>query len=356
MYEKFNFRKNLSNVKIEINSEDYLNLINLSSGLYNPIKKFCNLNECNSILNNNKYKNFKCTLPILLNSKNKKNLETNKNYQLVFRKKNVGYINLESCFKIDRKKFAKKIYNTISRSHPSVKKLFEAKNNYISGKIYMNGKKIPKDKDFILNNLKTLNKLDLKQYICFTTRNIWHLGHEYILKSLHNKKNKFIVFFIQSDKNKYVPKEIIKSYEILFKKKIFTGSKIFKLYMPTLMAGPREAYLQARMLDNLKMKNFIVGRDHAGYKNFFSKYASQSIFKNKRDIKIKIIKTKEPLMCSFCGKIGTKAKKACNCKGKDIKLLTIDGKKIRFLAKKKRFEKLKKYLDPSIFKLLIKKN
>ena len=55
--------------------------------------------------------------------------------------------------------------------------------------------------------------------------------------------------------------------------------------MPTLMAGPREAYLQAQMLDNLKMKNFIVGRDHAGYKNFFSKYASQSIFKKKRDYK-----------------------------------------------------------------------
>ena len=35
-------------------------------------------------------------------------------------------------------------------------------------------------------------------------------------------------------------------------------------------------------------------------------------------------------MCSFCGKIGTKAKKACNCKGKDIKLLTIDGKKLDF--------------------------
>ena len=40
------------------------------------------------------------------------------------------------------------------------------------------------------------------------------------------------------------------------------------------MAGPREAYLQARMLDNLKMKNFIVGRDHAGYKNFFSPYVA----------------------------------------------------------------------------------
>ena len=186
MYENFNYRKNLSNIKIEISSEDYLNLINLSSGLYNPIKKFCNLKECNSILNKNKYKNSKCTIPILLNSK--KYLETNKNYRLFYKKKKVGLINLESCFKINKKKFAKKIFNTLSRSHPSVNKLFNEKNNYISGKVFMNSKKLPKDKDFILNNLKALNKIDLKKYICFTTRNVWHLGHEHILKSLRKKK------------------------------------------------------------------------------------------------------------------------------------------------------------------------
>lgn len=71
MYESFNYRKNLSSIKIEINNEDYLNLINLSSGLYNPIKKFCNLKECNTILNKNKFENLKCTLPILLNCKKK---------------------------------------------------------------------------------------------------------------------------------------------------------------------------------------------------------------------------------------------------------------------------------------------
>tara|TARA_X000001036_G_scaffold439494_1_gene490854 strand:- start:16854 stop:17927 length:1074 start_codon:yes stop_codon:yes gene_type:complete len=356
MYESFNYRKNLSSIKIEINNEDYLNLINLSSGLYNPIKKFCNLKECNTILNKNKFENLKCTLPILLNCKKKNNLETNKNYRLFYKKKNVGLINLESCFKINKKKFAKKIYNTLSHSHPSVKKLFKEKNSYISGRVFMYHKKLPKDKDFILNNLKTLKKIDLKKYICFTTRNIWHLGHEHILKSLQSKKFKFIIFFIQSEKNKYVPKEIIKSYRILFKKKIFAGSKIFKLYMPALMAGPREAYLQAQMLNNLKMKNFIIGRDHAGYKNFFSKYASQSIFKKKKGgMNIKIFKTKEPLMCSSCSKIGTNTKKVCSCKEKGNKLLTIDGKKIRFLMKLKRFEELKKYLDPSIFRLLTKK-
>ena len=85
MYENFNYKKNLSNIKIEIGKEDYLNLINLSSGLYNPIRKFCNLKECNIILDKNKYKNSKCTLPILLNGKNKKHLEINKNYRLFYK-------------------------------------------------------------------------------------------------------------------------------------------------------------------------------------------------------------------------------------------------------------------------------
>ena len=125
--------------------------------------------------------------------------------------------------------------------------------------------------------------------------------------------------------------------------------------MPTLMAGPREAYLQATMLNNLKLKNFIVGRDHAGFSNFFSKYSSQEIFKNKSNLKIRILKTKEPLMCNLCNRIGSEFKKICNCKKKRRKLLTIDGRKIRYLIKSKRLKELSKYLDPKIFRHLVNK-
>ena len=53
-------------------------------------------------------------------------------------------------------------------------------------------------------------------------------------------------------------------------------------------------------------------------------------------------------------KSGQKLKKNATAK-ENTKLLTIDGKKIRLLVKLKRYVELKKYLDPSIFRLLTKK-
>ena len=49
---------------------------------------------------------------------------------------------------------------------------------------------------------------------------------------------------------------------------MYKNIQIIKIYLPLLMAGPKEAFLQATYLNNLKCKYFIVGRDHAGYNNF----------------------------------------------------------------------------------------
>ena len=47
--------------------------------------------------------------------------------------------------------------------------------------------------------------------------------------------------------------------------------------MPLLYAGPREAFLQATIINNLGIKNLSIGRDHAGIKKFYAKYDSQKI-------------------------------------------------------------------------------
>lgn len=121
------------------------------------------------------------------------------------------------------------------------------------------------------------------------------------------------------------------------------------------MAGPREAYFQACILNNLNFKNFIIGRDHAGYKNFYPKYSSQNIFKIKDNLKIKILKTREPLMCSKCGKISSESKFFCKCNNVKNRLLTIDGTKVRKLIKSKNFKKLSKFINQDLLKYLSKK-
>ena len=74
----------------------------------------------------------------------------------------------------------------------------------------------------------------------------------------------------------------------------------------------------------------MVGRDHAGYKNFYKKYESQNFCKkNEKKIKIKILKFNEPFLC--------KSNKVFNdkklCKGEKF---LISGTYIRNLLLKKR--------------------
>ena len=86
------------------------------------------------------------------------------------------------------------------------------------------------------------------------------------------------------------------------------------------------------MRKNYGCTHFWVGRDHAGYKNFYSKYQSQKFCKFfKKKIGINIVSEKEPYYCKKYQRIGNNFRKI----SKKDKIL-ISGTKIRkFLLMKK---------------------
>ena len=96
--------------------------------------------------------------------------------------------------------------------------------------------------------------------------------------------------------------------------------------------GPREAVFHAIVRKNFGCTHFLVGRDHAGYKNFYKKYESQKFCKsNEKRIKIKILTFKEPFLCK---KHNTVLNDRKLCKGEKF---PISGTYIRnLLLKKKR--------------------
>ena len=101
---------------------------------------------------------------------------------------------------------------------------------------------------------------------------------------------------------------------------------------------------------------FYIGRDHAGFKSCYDKFASQEIFKKLKS-DIKIIKFNEPMFCENCNipiinKF--KNKKFCPiCKSKFLSEL--NGTDIKLLIKLKNKVLLSKFLEKNVYNFFKKK-
>ena len=324
-----------------------------------------------SVVNRMKLKNqifFPFPIYLSINKKYKSICKKNKIVQLIFNKNNVCNFHIKSTFtfnKEEKKIIGKKLFKTNSKKHPGY--LYFKKENeiFLSGKILNFNKRVIKNINFSspIEIKKKIGKL--KMIAGFHTRNIPHKGHEWI-HSLGAKKCKNILiqpivghfklgeYSEQAliNANKYIVRK-----QNLFNKKqkiphkyFFSFINIFPKY-----AGPREALFHALIRKNYGCTHFLIGRDHAGYKNFYNEYASQKLcIKYEKKLQIKIIKYNSPKICKYCKKI---TNKKCICKNSKNKnsLLDINGTKIRKLINKK--QKLPEYLiDKKIFQKLKVKN
>ncbi len=294
----------------------------------------------------------------MLNPINKLNIKTDESYLIKFENKIIGYIKIKSIFKIHVPSTLRKIYKTTNINHPGVMSLKSKKNIYVSGKIYILKKIIPNNKYFkdTLKIKKINNKKILKNSVAFSTRNICHFGHKFIQNYLLENFKKLFIFIIETPDNKYNQNHIFKTYEIL--KKIDKNKKrynFYKIFLPLLYAGPREAFLQAIIIKNLGIKNFSVGRDHAGIKKFYGKYESQKIFDKYRIKSFRVFKTQEPYLCKVCNKIffENKFKKCIYCNSNQFE--SINGYDVKKLLKLKKYNHLLSYIDRKVIKFFTNK-
>tara|TARA_Y100000590_G_C15689419_1_gene1002868 strand:+ start:273 stop:1385 length:1113 start_codon:yes stop_codon:yes gene_type:complete len=353
--EKLCLKENI----INIDHNNYYDLVNICCGLYYPLKNFCDLKSLNSIIKKNKLiDGSSWTIPILLNFSGKiKNFKKDFFYKIKFRKKIVGCIKYKNYFSINKKSFTKKIFSTNSIKHPGVKNFFKKKNIFITGDVFMIKEAIPIQKNFdYARSIKMkYNKTVLKKSAAFSTRNICHNGHSFIHNHVMKKIKKLFIIILITPNNKYNPNIIFKTYNIIKKNYYKNKFKVISIFIPALYCGPKETFLQATIIKNIGINSLIVGRDHAGVKNFYGKYDSQKIFSQLNNHKLKIIKTKEPMMCPNCFKINFEnIFKFCN-KCKFAKTVPINGFWIKKKLLIKNFTALKGYLDQRIIDFFIKR-
>jgi sulfate adenylyltransferase len=196
------------------------------------------------------------------------------------------------------------------------------------------------------------DKLAKENVAAFSTRNIGHIGHEYLhLRALDSIAELGINVITGAQyKGSFLPDVIFDVYQEAIATFYPKGRvHINNLRIPPIYGGPKETYLQATMLQNLGYTHFIIGRDHAGVGGYYDKYASQKIFESLRDLNITIIKSPGPRFCLKCMKVNTEN----DCQHSGIEIRELNGRDVRRCLVERRFDDLKNIVRPEVQEMLI---
>ena len=268
-----------------------------------------------------------------------------------------GEIEIHDVFKPNKEKEARLVYRTLSEEHPSVAYLKSIGPRYIGGPVY-----VFKIDDFGFPHeffspyevRKEFIKRGWGRVVGFQTRNPPHRGHEYLQKcALEIADGLFINPLVGETKKDDVPANvIIEAYKTLISL-YYNRRRVFLGVFPSAMryGGPREAVHHAIVRKNYGCTHFIVGRDHAGYKNFYGPYDAQRIFDTipPEDLGITPLFFENAFWCRRCE--GMVSQKTCpHSQEFHISISGTESRKMLSQGKKPPHE----FMRPEIAEILIK--
>ena len=317
---------------LKLNQNQFSDLINLNNKVFLPLINFVNKKDFETIIKKSLFNKKFFPYPIFfgVNKKNYIKYKNKKELIFFYKSKIIAKVNNINFFQINKKEFGIKIYGKNYKNHPYYKK-FKSENyrflNFDVKKIY----KFKLDKSFFISPdfFKKQNKK--KKLASFHTRNVPHTAHQWIHKYLIKKYNSLLIqpligqYKLGEYKDNVIielNKKIVKQYK---NKNVF----VIPFFSYPRYGGPREASLHAIVRKNFGCSHFWVGRDHAGYKQFFKKYASQKFCKKiTKKLKINIVAVKEPYYCSKKKFIVNQCSCKVSCK------IPVSGSSIREMIKK----------------------
>lgn len=324
-------------MKFKLNYKQYSDFINITNNVFYPLKNFVNEQEFKSILRKQKIRNKFFPFPIFFGLKKKQfnEIKNEKKLTLFYKSTNIAIVNNLKFFYINPKLFGKKIFGKKFFNHPYYKVFIKENFVFLRFNITKKFRYRIEFKEFVSprnfkRKIKKINKI-----ASFHTRNVPHNAHLWIHRLLLKKFKSLLIqpligqYKIGEYRDSVIMRTNIKASKILKNRNVFC--------LPFLSypryGGPLEAALHAIVRSNYGCDYFWVGRDHAGYKKFFSKYQSQKYCKSiQNKLGIKIIAEKEPFFCKVHNIISNK----CKYKRCEKNKILISGTKIRkFLLMKK---------------------
>ncbi len=296
--------------RTELNDSLAADVANIAHGVYSPLEGFLIQEDYLHVLYDMRLSNdIPWTIPIILDVSAEEitGVKEGDDIALTYRGEVLALMKVEEIYGWDKKEYAEKVFKTTSSEHPGVVKTMQRKELLIGGNIdLLNDPPEPFER-YRLWPAETRVLFEARGWRTvagFQTRNVPHLGHEYVQKAaLTFVDGLFINPLVGWKKpGDYKDEVIVKAYEALIQHYYPKNSVVFSvLRMEMRYAGPREAIHHAIVRKNFGCTHFIVGRDHAGVGNFYGPYEAWEIFREFPDLGITPLFIREAFYCRKCG-------------------------------------------------------
>jgi sulfate adenylyltransferase len=297
---------------LEIDDETVIDLQNIATGVFSPLPGFMNRDDYREVLQHSRLASGHAwTLPIVLavDEAATKKFSRNDTVLLKNRGQAIATLAVEDIYAWDAEEYARSIYGTTDDKHPGVAKLKRMGARFVGGSIHFLADPVTEFPAFYLTPRETrvlFHERKWETVVGFQTRNVPHLGHEYVQKSAQSTVDGLFINPVIGRKKAgdFRDDVILDSYKALIDNYFVKERTVLSiLQFEMRYAGPKEAIFHAIVRKNFGCSHFIIGRDHAGVGSYYHPFAAQKIFDQFPDLDITPVFFMSFFFCKRCNSI-----------------------------------------------------
>ena len=288
-----------------LDREQVKDVKSIARGLYSPLKGFLKKEDFESVVGEMRLTNgLVWSIPIVLDL-TKEEAELVEGQTEILLKDGAGnpiaLLRNGEAYSYDKEFFAQNVFGTLDQKHPGVESAYAMGPYLLGGEVLLldNSRDYFPEHNFTPEETRAMfQERGWKSVVAFQTRNVPHLGHEFLQKTALEYADGLFVQPVIGEKKlaDFKDEYILGAYEILIQK-YYPRERTLLGILPLKMryAGPREAVFHALVRKNFGCTHFIVGRDHAGVGNYYPPFAAQEIFEqfSREEIGVEILKFPE---------------------------------------------------------------
>jgi sulfate adenylyltransferase len=328
---------------LKLSGELVQDVFNITCGVYSPLEGFVCREDYRNILDNRRLASgLPWTIPVVLDITLQEAKELSENNEVCLLgpdEKAIALLHIRDIYEFDKEELSLKIFGTTDAAHPGVARIKVMKERLVGGDVDLINEPEHPFGQYTLKPLETRALFKEKGWanvVGFQTRNVPHLGHEYVQKTALSFADGLFINPVIGKKKKgdFKDRVILDAYGALIKNYYLEERAVMSvLNMQMRYAGPREAVFHAIIRKNFGCTHFIVGRDHAGVGGFYRPFDSHRIFDEFPDLEITPLFFKSFFYCRRCGSV------ACEktCPHEKAERINFSGTEIRNLLKEGKF-------------------